>query len=161
MNKKIVTVAISLVVLIGLFFLAKTFYQDRTQEKIDFLANQDSSIFVRDHSPRYGNPEAKVYLIEFLDPECESCRAFYPIVKQLLNQYKDKVQLVVRYAPFHHNSVIAIRALEAARMQNMYWESLELLFEKQPLWGDHQNPRPEDLIWSNCALICWIRVSKP
>ena len=57
--------------------------------------------------------------------------------------FKGKVQLVVRYAPFHQNSQIAIRALEAARMQGKYWEALELLFEKQPEWGNHHNPRPE------------------
>src|SRR5690606_28131327 len=99
--------------------------------------------FVREYSPRFGSENAKVILTEFLDPECESCRAFYPVVKSLLSEFGDKVQLVVRYAPFHQNSRVAIKALEAARFQGKYWESLELLFFHQPQWGDHHNPRPE------------------
>ena len=81
------------------------------------------------------------FLIEFLDPECESCRAFYPHVKELIKEFEGKVQLVVRYAAFHGNSKIAIRALEAAKKQGKYWEALSLLFERQPEWGSHHHPR--------------------
>jgi protein-disulfide isomerase len=127
--------------------IGASLFKKSQQERLSFLADENSEIFARDYSPRYGNEDAKVFLIEFLDPECESCRAFYPQVKTLLEEFKGKVQLVVRYAPFHNNSKIAIRALEAARLQGKYWEALELLFEKQPNWGDHHNPKPE-LIFS-------------
>lgn len=143
MNKKLIPIIVGLVIIVGGYFVAKNIYQTNTKEELSFLARTNSQIFVRDYSPRYGNHEAKVYLIEYLDPECESCRKFYPQVKSLLEMFKGKVQLVVRYAPFHQNSQIAIRALEAARMQGKYWEALELLFEKQPEWGNHHNPRPE------------------
>ena len=65
----------------------------------------------------------------------------YPHVKNLIKEYEGKVQLVVRYAPFHGNSKIAVAALEAAKKQNLYWESLGLLFERQPEWGSHHHPR--------------------
>jgi protein-disulfide isomerase len=133
----------STALLLGLFLLGAKFYKDARKQEFSFLAKKDASIFVRDYSPRYGSKEAKVYLTEFLDPECESCRALYPMVKNLLKEFEGKVQLVVRYAPFHGNSKVAISALEAARMQGKYWETLELLFHYQPAWGDHHNPRPE------------------
>jgi protein-disulfide isomerase len=126
-----------------LFFIGSRVYKNSQKNELSFLAKENNEIFVRDHSPRYGNKEAKIYITEFLDPECESCRAFYPQVKSLLKEYDGKVQLVVRYAPFHKNSKIAIRALEAAREQGKYWEALEMLFHYQPNWGNHHNPRPE------------------
>tara|TARA_X000000950_G_C13864544_1_gene640147 strand:+ start:1329 stop:1982 length:654 start_codon:yes stop_codon:yes gene_type:complete len=125
------------------FLLFSKMYKNKKQEHLSFLAEESSEIFIRDHSPRFGNKDAKVFLIEYLDPECESCRVFYPKIKELLKKYEDKVQLVVRYAPFHGNSKIAIRALEAARAQGKYWEAIELLFKRQPEWGDHHNPRIE------------------
>ena len=85
-------------------------------------------------------------MVEFLDPECESCREFYPYVKMLLKENEGKIQLIVRYAPFHGNSRFVIRILEASRKQGKYWEVLENLFQYQPLWGSHHEPKP-DLVW--------------
>lgn len=143
MKNKLLIYVGTAVVLLGAFVAATMVYEDSQKEKLSFLATENAEVFVRKHSPRYGNPEAKVVLIEFLDPECESCRAFYPSVKGLLTEFDNKVQLVVRYAPFHSNSVTAIKALEAARFQDKYWDALELLFYYQPEWGDHHNPKPE------------------
>ena len=128
-------------IVLGLFLLGSKFYKDVKDNELTFKAEKQSEIFIRDYSPRYGDEEAKVFLIEFLDPECESCRKFFPHVKRLIKEYKGKVQLIVRYASFHGNSKIAIAALEAARKQNLYWESMEILFERQPLWASHHNPR--------------------
>ncbi|NQZ98479.1 MAG: thioredoxin domain-containing protein [Myxococcales bacterium] len=97
----------------------------------------------RSHSHSLGPDDAKVTLVEFLDPECEACRAFHPRVKKLLSQYPKSVRLVLRYMPLHQNSVYAAGALEAAGEQNRFWEMLEVLFQNQPAWGNHQNPRPD------------------
>jgi len=67
-------------------------------------------------------------------------------VKKLIQQFDGKVKLIVRYAPFHKNSIFAVKILEASRNQNKYWETLTKLFETQPQWGDHHNPQPL-LIW--------------
>jgi protein-disulfide isomerase len=146
MNKKIL-IGVTSAIFVCLFIAAKFFFQTSEKEHLSFLANENSKVFVRDYSPRLGEASAPVYLVEFLDPECESCRSFYPEVKRILSMYTGKVQLVVRYAPFHGNSVFAIKILEAARKQGKYWETMEMLFHYQPIWGDHHSPRPE-LIWS-------------
>jgi len=140
-NKQIVFIG-SAIVLVLIFFAATSMYRNYENQRLGFLAQENSDLFIRPYSPRLGNNDAKVFIIEFLDPECESCSAFYPQVKNLLKNYKDKVQLVVRYAAFHKNSMIAIKALEATRKQDKYWESLELLFRYQPRWGNHHNPQP-------------------
>jgi len=67
-------------------------------------------------------------------------------VKKILSEYKEKVTLVVRYAPFHQNSKYAVKILEAARKQDKFWQVLELLFMYQPEWADHHNPKPE-VVW--------------
>jgi protein-disulfide isomerase len=103
----------------------------------------ETSRLERPHSRSLGPAGAKVTIVEFLDPECESCRAMYPIVKQVLAQHPDKVRLVVRYVPLHPNSHLAASALEAAGAQGRYWEMLEVMFENQPVWGSHHHPRPE------------------
>jgi len=150
-NKKILFAGSGILILL-MFIFAANFYKNYENERIGFLAHENSSIFVRDYSPQYGDEKAKVFLIEFLDPECESCRKFYPLIKNILKEYEGKVQLIVRYAPFHHNSKIAIRALEASRNQGKYWEALEVLFKYQPIWGSHHNPRP-NLIFDYLAEI--------
>ena len=141
MNKKVLLIVGALVFVALGYFAATGLYQQQKAEQYKFLASDKAELFVRDYSPRLGKAEAPVYLIEFLDPECESCRAFYPYVKKILEDFPD-VQLVVRYAPFHHNSVFAVKILEASRKQGKYWEVLEAMFASQPAWGNHHNPAP-------------------
>ena len=85
-------------------------------------------------------------ITEFFDPACETCRVFDPYVKTILAEYPDRVRLVLRYAPFHTGSEDVVRALEAARLQGRYWESLQVLYDTQPLWASHHDPRPQD-VW--------------
>lgn len=89
---------------------------------------------LRFHAPSLGPADAKVNVVEFLDPACEACRAFYPVVKQILAENPGRVRLWVRYVPFHRGADYVVRALEAARMQGRYWETLEMLFAKQSDW---------------------------
>ncbi len=97
---------------------------------------------VRPDSYTLGASDAKVTVVEFLDPECESCAAFGPIVKKVLKDYEGKARLVVRYMPLHPNSLSAATFLEAAGEQGKYWQALEYLFEKQPEWGTKHGPQP-------------------
>jgi protein-disulfide isomerase len=99
--------------------------------------------FVPGHSPSYGNLMARVVVHEWLDPECEGCRAMHPIFKRMVANYSDRVLFVVRYMPLHKNSLYAASVLEEARELGKFEDALEILFEKQPEWGSHRDPRPE------------------
>jgi len=101
----------------------------------------DDTRLVRPDSATLGVAGAPVTIVEFLDPECESCRAAFPFVKQLLEEYDERVRLVVRYFPLHNNSVLAATATEAAGAQGMYWEMQEMLFSRQSEWGEQQTPQ--------------------
>lgn len=102
-----------------------------------------SELLVRDDSPILGQADAPVTMVEFLDPECESCRGAYPLVKQLLDEYPDELRVVIRYFPLHGNSVLAAQATEAAGEQGKYAEMQALLFERQPEWGEQQASQEE------------------
>lgn len=107
----------------------------------DSVPTVEATQLVQDDSPTLGPASAPVTLVEFLDPECESCRAAFPAIKQIVADYGDQVRLVVRYFPLHGNSVLAAAATEAAGAQGKYWEMQELLFERQPEWGEQQTPQ--------------------
>lgn len=104
---------------------------------------QDASILVRDDSYRQGPADAKVTLVEFLDPECEACGAMYPVVERIRQEYGDQIQLVVRYFPLHKNSVLAVQAMEAAGRQGKYEAMYSMLFENQPAWGEKPEPQTQ------------------
>lgn len=104
------------------------------------------SLLVRPYSPTLGAEQARVTVVEFFDPECESCSAMFPIVKQVMAEFDGQVKLVIRYMPLHQNAVYASSLLEAARAQNKYWEYLEIMLLRQPEWASHTAPRPELLL---------------
>lgn len=106
----------------------------------------DDSQLIREDSPALGPSDAPVTLVEFLDPECESCRAMHPVVKDLLATYDGQLRLVVRYFPLHGNSVLAASATEAAGLQGKYWEMQNLLFERQSEWGEQQTSQEERFV---------------
>jgi protein-disulfide isomerase len=95
---------------------------------------------IKPYNARIGNAQAKVTVVEYLDPECETCAALSPMVKGLINDYKDRVQFVVRYMLFHGNSQVAAQAIEAAGKQGKYWEMLAQLFYRKD-WTHQEKPQ--------------------
>ena len=106
----------------------------------------DRSALIRPHSPSLGKADAPVVIVEFLDPACETCRTFYPMVKQLMAQHPDRIRLVIRYAPFHKGSDKVVAVLEAARRQGKFWPSLEALLASQQDWASNHTAKV-DLAW--------------
>lgn len=132
--------------LILAFVVASLLYTSLEAERVETLATSADSPLERPHSRSKGPAEAKVVLVEFFDPACETCRAFDPYVKALLAEHPEQVRLVLRYAPFHPGSDSVVKALEAAGLQDRYWEALQVLYETQPQWASHHHPQPEK-IW--------------
>ena len=97
---------------------------------------------VRADSHRVTSPSTeKAQLVEFLDFECESCRAAEPLVQKLKQEYGDRITFVHRYFPLpgHRNSGTAALAVEAAAAQGKYEQMAAKLFETQPQWGEKQD----------------------
>lgn len=145
MNRRwLITSTLAAVVLA--FVAGAWVYKSRSAQEARLAARSHDEALVRAHAPVFGNPAAKVTIVEFFDPSCETCRAFYPVVKSIVNASFGQVRLVVRYAPLHKGSDTAVQILEAARLQGKYWEALERTLADQPRWAAHHNPQPE-LIW--------------
>lgn len=132
------TVLLVVALSIAAFALGVAFY--KSGEPLQSSIPSESTQFIRPHSPVIGKPDAKVTIVEFFDPSCESCRAFYPYVKQILGKFPEDVRLVMRYMPLHKGSDEAVRILEAARLQNLFEPVLEALLRAQPSWARHDAP---------------------
>jgi len=130
-------------ILVLAFVAGVYFYSTSKTEQAGQLAQQNRAALVRDYSPVLGPADAKVEIVEFFDPACETCRRFYPFVKEILAAEPERVRLVLRYAPFHQNSDYVVALLEAARMQGKYWETLEALLESQDAWVVHHTVQPQ------------------
>lgn len=95
------------------------------------------------HSPSEGDATAKVHIVEFLDPACETCAQFYPLVRNLMAQNPGRIRLSTRHLAFHEGSEYAVRVLEASRKQDKYWPTLEALFARQAQWAPNHVAQPE------------------
>ena len=149
MNKLWIVIA-SVVAVVVDFIAGAVVFKGREAQQAGQAAQSNSDALVRASSPVFGNPAAKVTIVEFFDPACETCRAFYPLVKTMVNSSFGQVRLVVRHAPLHQGSDTAVKILEAARLQGQYWPAVERALAGQPQWAAHGNARPE-LIWDLIA----------
>jgi protein-disulfide isomerase len=142
MRKEIKILAlIGILVAVAAVVVANYYREAKQRERVTAATADDR--LVRPDSPTLGRADAPVTLVEFLDPECESCGAFSPVVKKILKDYDGKVRLVVRYMPFHPNSRLAASYTEAAGEQGKYWEMQESLFRRQPEWGEIHGHGPQ------------------
>ncbi|MEV8404514.1 thioredoxin domain-containing protein [Streptomyces niveus] len=99
---------------------------------------------VRASSHRLTDPErSELTVVEFLDFECEGCRAMYPVVERLREEYGDRVTFVARYFPMpgHRNSQTAALAVEAAAQQGKFELMYSKLFDTQKEWGEAQESK--------------------
>lgn len=140
MNSKKLTVAVLLGVVVAAFLLGMNFYQKRVQNSQMEKVSKADNRLVRINSTTLGPIGAPVTIVEFFDPACETCRDFYPIVKDLMKKYPNDVRLVLRYAPFHAGSDKVVKLLEASKRQGKYWQTLEAILAAQPSWASHGSP---------------------
>ncbi len=131
--------ATTVIAVLALFAAATTLYKGPAQ-KPEQIAVGGQNELVRPHSFIYGPKDAPVTIVEFFDPACEACRAFHPIVKQIMSQFPKSVRVVLRYTTFHKGSDEVVRILEAARRQNLFKLVLESLLKSQPEWASHSAP---------------------
>ena len=101
---------------------------------------------VRENSHRLNSvPDSQVTFVEFLDLECEGCRAVYPAIEQARAEYGDRVNFVIRYFPLqaHVNAERAARAVEAAAQQGHLEAMYRKMYDTQAQWGEQRTPADE------------------
>lgn len=101
-----------------------------------------------------GPENAKVTLVEYSDFQCPACAAYYPLVKQLSQEYTSKIKVVYRYFPLrriHRNADVAAYSAEAAGLQGKFWEMHDILFEKQTEWENSNSV--SDLVFNYAKIL--------
>ncbi len=139
-------VLFSVVSLVLLFVVATMGYNTSKSKEVEQIAKKHEEVFIREYSTVIGENDAKVTIVEFLDPACETCRAFYPIIKDLLKKHDGEIRHVIRYAPFHPDSDYVVKLLEATKKQGKYIQALEALFQYQSQWASHHSPNIQ-VVW--------------
>lgn len=145
-NKKLVLS--TLVAVIAFFVGFSFFYKNDSKSTQNIAVENINELLVRDYSYKMGDNSKNISVVEFLDPECESCAIYSTVVKRLYKEYYGDIQIVVKYLDNHKNSRFTIQILEAARVQGKYEEVLDMMFEKHSLWASHYASvdKPE-LLW--------------
>lgn len=90
-----------------------------------------------------GAAEAPHTLVEYSDFQCPACKAYQPMIQQLIKENSDKVRLVYRHYPLrsiHANAQAAAEAAEAANKQGKFWEMHDVLFNTQTDWSSVRSP---------------------
>jgi len=139
-------VAVAVAVLV-LGIVAATFlYEGDNTESLQAETAARQAALASEHSPTVGDPGAKVHIVEFIDPACETCALFYPMVKQWMAQVPGEIRLSIRHVAFHAGADYAVRILEASRKQDKYWETLEALLASQRQWTEHHTVQPDKIV---------------
>ena len=91
-----------------------------------------------------GNADAEVVLAEYSDFQCPACGQFYPVVKEVMDMYGDRISFEYKHFPLisiHPFAVPAAKAAEAAGQQGKFFEMHDTLFENQAVWSRAGNPQ--------------------
>ena len=81
-----------------------------------------------------GSVNAPIVIVEYGDYECPYTGMAYPIVKEIVKRFGDKVQFAFRNFPLneiHPHAQHAAEAAEAAAAQDKFWQMHDYLFEHQ------------------------------
>lgn len=89
---------------------------------------------VRDTDHILGSRSAELTVIEYSDTECPFCKVFHNTMKDVLNQYGDRVAWVYRHLPIEQLHAKAIKEAEATECvaelggNQAFWKYLDSIF---------------------------------
>lgn len=87
-----------------------------------------------ENDPVFGNPEAKVRIVEFGDFQCPYCQQSFPIVREILGRYSNKIYFIYRDFPVsdvHDDAQKAAEAGQCANLQGKFWPLHDKIFINQ------------------------------
>lgn len=124
-------IAVTIVLLVGGVFLISR-----------SLTRPEEAAQVTEASQKKGAETGNVTLVEFGDFECPSCKAYEPVINQLVDEFGDNLKFVWRNFPLpqHRSARFAAIAAEAAGKQGKFWEMHRKLFETQTDWAKAGSP---------------------
>lgn len=85
-----------------------------------------------------GDWQAPVQLVEYGDFQCPACQFYALWVKQLRDEFGDKIGVSFRHFPLrqtHANAQLASQVAEAAGLQGKFWLAADAIYEGQQSWA--------------------------
>lgn len=137
-NYKNTAIGIAMLIFIAGFVLVAVKKNTRENEMAPVAVDAiDSSDII------FGNPDARVVLIEYGDYQCPACALYNPLVKQITEEYRNSIAFVYRHFPLqqHIYALPAAYAAEAAGVQGKFWEMHDLLYRRQDEWVKAKNAK--------------------
>jgi protein-disulfide isomerase len=141
--KKNIIIGVTGIFFVVLFIVAAALYNNQKDNALSTASQAKIEHVQRDHSVIMGPLDAKVTIVEFFDPACGTCSAFYPFVKKLMNDNPGQVNLVLRYLPLHQNSDVIVSILDATRLQDRFAQTLARAYQTRTAWIEHHVANPE------------------
>ncbi|MFL6496037.1 MAG: DsbA family protein [Nitrososphaera sp.] len=86
-----------------------------------------------------GSINAPITIVEYGDYECPYTGGAYPVVKEIMKQFDERIYFVFRNFPLnyiHPHAQHAAEAAEAAAAQGKFWQMHDYLFEHQKALDD-------------------------
>jgi protein-disulfide isomerase len=99
-----------------------------------------------------GEGKAGVTLVEYGDYQCPFCGQYYPVLKQVQQEFNQQIRFQFRNFPLvslHPNAFAGARAAEAAARQNKFSQMHDALYEQN------------ELSQTNPSANTWIKASDP
>lgn len=81
--------------------------------------------------PSLGAQDAKLVIVEFSDFQCPKCAVEFPIIRQIVDKYQDKVRFIYRHFPIYDGSLLLSQASWCAYEQDKFWSVHDRLFLNQ------------------------------
>lgn len=105
-------------------------------ERSKEMAQKVPAVSSDDHV--FGDPNAKLTLVEYSDFQCPYCQAFHATARQVIEAYSDDINWVYRHYPLSFHDPAATRQALASECvaelagNNAFWEFTDVLFTQGP-----------------------------
>lgn len=133
------------VILIGAFGAMALASKNTKLPSPTAVAKDDVEFVITDKDHVIGPETAKATLVEYADFQCPACKAYFPWVEKLSQEFPNDLRIVFRHFPLkqiHYQAQNASEVAQAASLQGKFWEMEKALYENQEEWANTTGKEP-------------------
>ena len=136
-----IALSTGLAVVLGMALALAVFFPAYWTYSMPALNETTKTGVTKDGFPWIGSENPQIIIEEFTDYKCFQCKKMHFFLRQLINQYPDKIQLIHRHFPMDHfvnplvkepyhegSGALALLSIYA-KEKNRFWEFNDMLFE--------------------------------